>query len=90
MEVMIRCGGNPEIAKLIDGLWIDLERVPCVGESLKIYIKDYHLLMKVSDVMTMYVTMGNPHFKEAGWGKTEFVITVEDEEIVEKYNHIEV
>lgn len=90
MEVMICCGGDPDIAKLIDRVTIDLDRIPCVGEDLKIYIKDYHLLMRVASVLTIYVAVGNPHFKESSWGKTTFVIVVDDEEIVEEYKHIEV
>ena len=85
MEVTICCGGDPEIAKLIDRLCIDLERVPCKGEVLKLLIGDYHLLMKVVEVMTIWVEPGNKHFRESSWGKTEFFIVVDDEEIVEKY-----
>jgi hypothetical protein len=86
MEIMICCGGDPEIAELIDQMWIDIERVPCVGEYLKLFVGDYHLLMKVASVMTMYVQEGNEWFGTIKHGKAEYVVTVEDEEIVEKYN----
>ena len=86
MEVMICCGGDPEIAELIDQMWMDIERVPCVGEYLKLFVGDYHLLMKVASVMTMYVQEGNEWFGTIKHGKAEYFITVEDEEIVEKYN----
>lgn len=85
MEVMICCGGDPDIAKLIDRLWINLDRIPCKGEALKIFIGDYHLLMEVEDVMTIWIEPGNKHFDESSWGKTEFVISVDKEQIVEKY-----
>ena len=85
MEIMICCGGDPEIAELIDQMWIDIERVPCVGEYLKLFVGDYHLLMKVASVMTMYVHEGNQWFGTIKYGKAEYVVTVEDEEIVEKY-----
>ena len=85
MDVMICCGGDPEIADLIDRLWIHLDRIPCRGETLKIFIGDYHLMMDVKDVMTIYVEPDNPHFKESMWGKSEYIITVTNEEIVEKY-----
>ena len=87
MKVMICCGGDPEIAKIIDRLMIDLERVPCVGEYLKLFVEDYHLLMKVASVMTIFIERGNKHFKKSAWGKAEYIITVTDEEIVEKYGN---
>lgn len=88
MEVMICCGGDPKIAKLIDRMIIDLDRIPCVGEYLTIYVGNYHLLMKVKSVMTTYIEFGNPHFNTSSWGKTTFMIVVDNEEIVEEYKPI--
>ena len=58
------------IINLINGLKLNLERIPSKGESFSFHIADYVLIAEVSDVMTRYCESGNRNFKSKLWGIT--------------------
>lgn len=71
-----------ELEDLLRFLTIPLARVPNKGETLTLFLGDFHLDMEVADVYTHYCVPGNSHIKESGWGE-EYAIYVKNVEVIE-------
>lgn len=73
-----------EIEKEINDTYIELSRIPCVGENITLFLGDYWFEGKVSKVYTTYCEKGNPHRYERSWGE-DYAMFISDIEVYEKY-----
>lgn len=86
-KVRIVFGGNsdnehdddyPILDKLIDGLWVNMERVPCRGEGVNLFIKNYHVFFNISQVYTTLDLTSEEHYER-------YRIVADNAEIVEEF-----
>ena len=73
------------IEKEINDTFIELSRVPCVGENITLFLGDYWFEGKVSAVYTYYCEPDNPHRHKWSWGEG-YSIFIKDIEVYRKYN----
>ena len=64
--------------KLIDGLWINMERVPCRGEGVNLFIENYHVFFEVKQVYTTLDLTSEEHYER-------YRIVADNAEIVEEF-----
>lgn len=69
---------------LVNDSSFEVPRVPCIGESVGLWIEDVWIDARVVDVSTHFIEHGNPHFKESAWG-TEILVSLGEAVIVERY-----
>lgn len=57
-----------ELDLLFDEITIELQRVPCVGETVMLTKGDYTVEAEVTRVYTNWYEPGNPHIKPRAYG----------------------
>ena len=86
-RVMIQFLGNstPEhdndyeiLDKLIDRLWVDMERVPCRGEGVNLFVENYHVFFEIKQVYTTLDLTSAEHYER-------YRIIADNAEIVEEF-----
>ena len=79
----IRNGKHEDkIIKLTDYLKLNLDRIPCKGETLGLCIGDYILETTVQEVSTSWSEPGNKNFRKEYWGAT-YDLWLDSIEVVE-------
>lgn len=61
---------DEQIISLTDRLKLNLDRIPCQGETLGLCIGDYILETTVQEVSTSWTEPRNRNFKKEAWGVT--------------------
>lgn len=64
--------------KLIDGLWVNMEGVPCRGEGVNLFIENYHVFFEVKQVYTTLDLTSEEHYER-------YRIVADNAEIVEEF-----
>lgn len=92
MRIVIYYGGNrvgrndnyDELMRLLEYTEIEMSRVPNKGEVLTLYLENYCIDMKVTQVFPHYCPEGNEFIKERAWGEW-YGISVDEAEIIDVY-----
>ena len=74
-----------KIEREINDTFIELSRIPNVGENITLFLGDYWFEGKVSAVYTSFCEKGNPHRYERVWGES-YSIFIKDIEVFQKYD----
>lgn len=72
------------IEKEINDTFIELSRIPNVGENITLFLGDYWFEGKVTAVYTYYCEKNNPHRYQHTWGEG-YSIFVGEIEVYQKY-----
>lgn len=72
------------IEREINDTFIELSRIPCVGENLSLFLGDYWFEGVVSKVHTYFCEENNPHRYKWSWGEG-YSISVKDIEVYGYY-----
>ena len=73
------------IEKEINDTFIELSRIPCIGEGITLFLGDYWFEGIVSKVYTYFCEDNNPHRYKWSWGEG-YSIFIKD---IEVYEHFE-